>query len=111
MVDGLYVQVSLVLLLSAAYSIVVLTYPAATLNVSAPAILGTDSVLVVSSMCESFMDEKVAGMAEMSRMCVRIIVNGNSEDSHQVFSVLGTGVLHLSRFGLSSLTTDPAQIV
>ena len=58
------------------------------------------------------MDDKVAGMVEILRMYVRIIiVNGNSEDSHQVFSVLGTGVLHLSRFGLSSLTTDPAQIV
>ena len=67
-----------------------LTYPAAALNMSAPAIIGTGSVLVVSSICESFIDDKVAGMAEMLRMCVRIIiVNGNSEDLHQVFSVLG----------------------
>ena len=89
-----------------------LTYPAAALNMSAPPVTGAGPMLVVSSVSENFMDDKVAWIAEMLRMCVRIIIiNGNSEDSHQVFSVLGTGVLHLSRFGLSSLATDPTQIV
>ena len=89
-----------------------LTHVAAALYMPAPAIICTGSVLVVSSICDSFMNDKVAGMAEMLRMCIRIIiVNGNSEDLHQFFRVLGTGVLHLSRFGLSRLTTVPAQIV
>ena len=56
---------------------------------------------------------KVAVMAEMLRMhvCPDHHCQWKFEDLHQVLSVLGTGVLHLSRFGLSSLATDPTQIV
>ena len=90
-----------------------LTHPAAALfNVSAPAIVSTGPVPVVSSISASLMNDQVAGVAEMLRVCVWVInVNGNTKDSHQVFTLADfvriafTHTLHrLSRTVLCSIS-------